>query len=388
MAAFTDFDMQSQYLTPESEKQVRTESASAFKKNAPSPDGAASQGALGAPAEAGETSQDMLGMFNNASPEDRDHLTNQVTESLAPHGKSPQGALEEILMPGGQPNLHAIARAADFGIDLKGLAQKTSGAEAQKAQKNVGVAFGQVPEEGQAGPVKSEGKALADMTSKEKGVARDQAEQAETDKKNRRDAIAAFLMETGLRLLASDKSDAGAAFGEAALGTVESGRSRQRQDAADEMNKSEEARRVKRSEQQTEAHTEAMKGDLVKITDKDTGDTMFVREKDGFITTKDGKRVREATDSELSAAQRETNRRAVAGAMASETNRIRKAVDDGFSDDPDIQSIIDETTSKKRNSMTERLAKERVAAYGYDLSILEAASGDDSTTINWSEFGS
>lgn len=330
----------------------------------------------------------MLGMFNNASPEDRDHLTNQVTESLAPHGKSPQGALEEILMPGGQPNLHAIARAADFGIDLKGLAQKTSGAEAQKAQKNVGVAFGQVPEEGQAGPVKSEGKALADMTSKEKGVARDQAEQAETDKKNRRDAIAAFLMETGLRLLASDKSDAGAAFGEAALGTVESGRSRQRQDAADEMNKSEEARRVKRSEQQTEAHTEAMKGDLVKITDKDTGDTMFVREKDGFITTKDGKRVREATDSELSAAQRETNRRAVAGAMASETNRIRKAVDDGFSDDPDIQSIIDETTSKKRNSMTERLAKERVAAYGYDLSILEAASGDDSTTINWSEFGS
>lgn len=362
-------------LSPETEE---FKSAFPDKESAPSPDGAASQGAFGEPATAGKpnthgprTGGDMLGFYNNSTQEGRDAVTTQMEESLAPQGKSLEGGLTEVLQQGGP---QAWARAAKFGIDLEGFAAQASG---ETANKKIGQAFGSVPSDEQAGtpPYKTTGGALAGNRK----TRIDAANAVAKRKKQQRDAIGAFLMETGLRILASDKPTASGAFGEAALGTMEANRQRKSDAATADMQAAEEKRRQTRADQLTAEHEEEMKGDMVKITDKDTGETMFVREKEGKIVDPDtGKTVREATDADLSAARKVISKQNVATKISQERVRIQTAVGKGFSELPEIEAIIDEPDAQKKDNMIKELARSRVSEDGFDVTLLDdEAAADD-----------
>jgi hypothetical protein len=223
--------------------------------DAPSPKGAASQGALENPAPAGgnqpaideKPAQDMLSIFNEASDEDRDDLTKQQTEALAPHGKSLEGGFLDVLKQGGP---QAMARASQFGIDMTQFANQLN--PAKEAEAEVGQAFGQMPTEEQSasgGPFKDQETALQDY----QGVKKEGKEQAAAKKKAQRDAIAAFLMETGLRIMSSTRSDLGGAVGEAALGTMQSGANKRRQADQDSIAEQQRTRQNERQDKTDEA---------------------------------------------------------------------------------------------------------------------------------------
>ena len=358
--------------------------AKAPQQTPPSPQGAASQGDVGDPASAGkapalqdEDHKDMLSIFNSASDEDRDYLTTQQTEALAPHGKSLEGGLEEVLTKGGP---QAMARAAQFGIDLTGFANKINpapkggGPEAKQGQ-----AFGNVPTEKQSAggeAFKSQEQAVGDVR---KGVKKN-ADTAAAKKKVQRDAIAAFLTETGLRILASNREDVGGAFGEAALGTMESGAARKRQAAADKMKADETARQNRRedtsdeaakvrAQQQTEefehdksqwAAEDARKG-LVKIIDEDDR-IIFVNKEEGMVTDEDGVPRHVANEYQKRAAARAgIDSTAKNRAILSERSRLRKIIESGYSDDEKIQAIIDEKDDDKKRTLLNAMADKNVA---------------------------
>lgn len=375
------------------------------QEQSPSPQGAASQGAVGDPAPAGkapsadgaldqEAPQDMLSIFNKASPEDRDYLTNQQQEALAPHGKSLEGGLEEVLMNGGP---QAMARAAQFGIDLTDFANKINPApKGGGPEAKVGQAFGNVPTEEQSASgeaFKSQEQAVGDMRA---GLKKNKDE-AVAKKKAQRDAIAAFLMETGLRVLASTREDVGGAFGEAALGTMESGAARKRQAAQDKMAADENERKNKRQDAADEAarvreardaeqyeydksqrgvkEAEAERKGLAQIVAKD-GTVHYVNIEEGTVEDEDGVPIRKATTEDLSAAQRATDARAKERQVISERNRIRKAVAEGYTDNPELQAIMDEKDPAKAREMINALADKNLTIEGSEDNVTDYDSLD------------
>jgi hypothetical protein len=368
--------------------------------------GAASQGALETPPSGGEASpafneggegearkpaltgegpQDMLSIFQNSSEEEKDALTKGQTEAMAPHGKSLEGGVMDIFKAGGP---QAMARAAQFGVDLTPFANKMNPGSGEVA---VGQAMGNVPSDENAGKpaFKTKEKATADQRGRE------QTHQA-AKKKAQTDAMAAFLMETGLRILASDRPDAASAFGEAALGTMESGRARKRQgaqdkrdsedrtiaqndrerrqkreDSADEAAKVEAAaKKEERDYQKTQrgaAEDKVARSGMQEVINKD-GDVYFfdpLNPGDGqYVTDKDGNRVKSA-DAGLSPAQVATNARAYTANRLKTLTSIEKDIKEYDTLYPEIR---DETDPEKKKALIDAAVDERMSRFTYDES--------------------
>ena len=167
---------------------------------APSPQGAASQGALGDPASAGESPafgegearkpiSDFHAKFIDGDNEDKDLIAEKMERQFGDQGLSLQGAVDKIFEQGGED---AMAAAEQFGY---------------------------VPTEKQASSneaFKSREEALADY-----GVKVDKKKEADLVEEKRlenRRAMGGFLMDVGLRILASNREDVGGAIGEGVLG--------------------------------------------------------------------------------------------------------------------------------------------------------------------------
>ncbi len=215
--------------------------------------GAASQDALGNPASVGGTPEpafaDVKGegeakkpasdyhrMFLDAEDADKAAVADQVERGAAPGGKSLDGMMNDVFEKGGLPAME-LAKA-----------------------------YGWIPPEEKAGQdgFKTREKALSDY-----GVAVDkqkETEVAEQDRLTQRYAMGGFLMDVGLRILASNRDDAGGAIGEGILGaqqartdkkdkaeaktvaTEDRERKHRREDEADKLRREKGAREAEEAE--------------------------------------------------------------------------------------------------------------------------------------------
>ncbi len=355
-----------------------------LKNKSSSPNGAASQeGALGAPASAGDSSpafdkevgkgeggtgMTMVNIFMDASDEEKDELTKSITEGLAPHGKSLEGGFLDALKKGGP---QAMAKAAQFGVDLEPWAEKLNPTQSGVA---LGQAMGNIPSDEQAAgkeAFKSTGKALADNKAATKKTASDAA----TKKREQRAAMSAFLMETGLRILASQRSDAGEAFGEAALGTMDSNARKKRLAANDKMQAAELERQHGREDtkdtmakqKRAEEAAGAERDKLEKIT-TENGNVEFVKIKEGRATGQDGKPVIVDDYSQLSA----TARRGATDAAASASTRYRGVLRDAMESSfeakaagVDVKKLYDMPAGPEKDKAINDWIKAKVKADGY-----------------------
>lgn len=333
------------------------------QEQASSPEGAASQGALGTPASAGSAPafgpadkgkgeaakpvSDFHRMYISGSDDEKDDVASKMEEQFGAQGLSLQGAVDQVFSQGGE-------------------------AAMQLAEK-----FGYVPQERQGGgeAFKNREEALQDY-----GVQMDEGKErklAEKKKADNRRAMGGFLMDVGIRMLASNRQDAGGAFGEGMMGARQSRKEDKRQAAQDQL-KADETERQRRREdtadeaaklraqQQTEKYeyektqrgtkeAKAEREGLAQIVAKD-GTVHYVNIEEGTVEDEDGVPIRKATAEDLSAAQRRTDARATERTVNAERTRIRKIVAEGFSDDPEIEAIIDEKNSNKKRAMINELA--------------------------------
>jgi hypothetical protein len=373
MAAFTGFD-------PIDEKRDESKYAgydvaglekTIPQQNVPSQPsgGAASQGALEAPAPAGATSpafgdtkkaddpepvSDFHRMYLKGDDKDRDAVADRMEEQFGEQGLSLQGAVNKVFEEGGQSAMQLAER------------------------------FGYIPPEESAGKgaFKTREQALADY-----GVEMDEAKEqklvAQKKDANRR-AMGGFLMDVGLRILASNREDAGGAIGEGALGARQSRKDERRQTQQDEMAAEDRARKQRREdtadeagriresreaesyeyEKSQRAAAEA-KANLVEITTKG-GEVYFVNREEGLVEDEDGVPIRTATAEDLSAAQRRVREDNRARLFHTERRAIQKLVDEDTSDDPEINAISEETSGDKRRQMINDLANKRLGASAED----------------------
>lgn len=371
-------------------------------QNTPSPDGAASQGALGPPSEGGESSafpdqegqgstgMNMLSIFNESSDEDKDNLVTQVTESYAPHGMSIEGAAENALTRGGP---QAWAQAAKFGVNLDSFADKLN---PQGADTKLGQAFGSVPSDEQAATneaFKSTEQATTDLQA----TMDTQTAESAAKKLEQRRAIAAFLIEAGLRTLASNREDVGGAMAEGALGTMEAGRKRkseardigiadaarerkiQREDASDEAAKLRAQQQTdefeyKKSQRGAEEKKRDI-GNLQEVTNEE-GETYFFDPTDPkvgkWVTDADGNRVKSA-DVGLSKAQIETSKRAYNRALNTKVEKIKG---------------LDEFERVQMYPETEGLEGKGLRDTIIEIAAIELAdqAGEEEDTINYLDY--
>lgn len=169
---------------------------------------------------------DFFGMYRSASDEDKDHMAGQMEEQFAPFGLSLDGAVTQMWQQ--NPQLAA----------------------------ELGKKFGFVPPADQAGKpgFKTEAQALADYeeaTDKQKAA----AEKAKL-KKEKRQAMGGFLFEMGLRILASNRPDAGGAIAEGALGTLDA-RAARKEHTEDRGMAKEDRTRKQKFEDTDESRAEA-----------------------------------------------------------------------------------------------------------------------------------
>jgi hypothetical protein len=216
-----------------------------------------------------------------------------------------------------------------------------------------------------------------------------------------RKAWGGFLMEAGLRILASNRDDAGGAIGEGVLGTMEAQRGRGMEDAdratamADRGIAMEELERKRtrdaasdrraenadqragsaesRADRQEDRLAESSKWDnrriqaglkdktLEKIVAED-GTTYYVEKKEGMVRDEDGKAIKAMNPYTLSAAQLETNKRAQAQMRATEYRKIEDALADFVMNDPELEAI-QEATGDERRKMIDALVDRRVSKY-------------------------
>lgn len=349
------------YLGPEKSKYGSFDPSNLQRldpRNAPAAPAAASRGALppgpsgpgASPAFANtsgvgearkpqEPQNQFFNMWREGTDDERDEIASQQEQVFAQKGMSLEGATKMLFDQGGE------------------------------VAAQIGAKFGLVPPASKAGmpAFKTQEQALADIELKKE----ERAQKKEELRREKRRAMGGFLMEMGLRILSSGREDAAGAIGEGALGTI--GARRGREAAAKEAEIAEAERKRKadlaeraetRLQKESDARIKEMeKPDLAQITDKD-GNVIYVEEQAGYVTDDKGNRVRKATDSELSAAQRETTRRAEQSQLQSERRAVQKLVDEGFSDDPEIQAIIDEEDPKRRREMIAEVARKRVASLG------------------------
>ena len=300
----------------------------------PSPDGAASQGALGAPSQGGDSSpaftpdegkgvgearkpvSDFHRIYRESNDADRDAVADKMEEQFAGQGLSLQGAVNMVFEQGGET---AAQLASEFGYLPP---EESAGKEAFKTREQ----------------------ALSDY-----GVAIDSAKEtqvAEKKKLDNRRAMGGFLMDVGLRIMASNKPGVGA-IGEGVLGAKQArydkGRERrkdtiaeedrkrkiEREDAADEAARVEAAaKKEKREYDISQRGAEEKKrdiGNLKEVTNEE-GEVYYFDptdpKKGNWVTDKDGNRLK-AADVGLSKAQIETSRRAYDRAVNSKVEKIK-----------------------------------------------------------------
>jgi len=406
MGAFTDqYEQEDENTGKHSDYDLPAMEALSAEEQAPSPDGAASQGAVGASATAEGTSdgpaalgdegpKDMLSIFNQTSYENKSDSADIVRDKLSPEGISPEGAFIKQLMNGGP---QASARAAQFGIDLMPFADKLN---PEGSYKKAGQAFGNVPTDEQAasgGPFKD----VDQATAEHKGAIEGQREQNAADKEAQRQAIAAFLIEAGLRTIASAR-DGGEAIAEGALGTMEAQAGRKRQTEQDTIAQKQRERTERRQDEQdeagklraqqetaafereqgnweaedAEARAEEERKGLVKIQDKD-GKTHQVKIAEGIARDQDGKIIISDNDQLLSLAQQRIQRDNQTRRYDTARATIQKLIDGGsYSGDEQVQAIMDMTDKTEKRNAINDLAMER-------LELPEDEDAEDYETLNW-----
>jgi hypothetical protein len=209
-----------------------------------------------------------------------------------------------------------------------------------------------------------------------------------------RKAWGGFLMEAGLRILASNRDDAGGAIGEGVLGTMEAQRGRGIEDAnrtvameeleRDRMRDAASDRRAESADQRAgraESRADRQEDRLAEsstwnnrriqagLKDKtlekivaEDGTTYYVEKKEGMVRDEDGKPIKAMNPYTLSAAQLETNKRAQAQMRATEYRKIETALADFVMNDPELEAI-QEATGDDRRKMIDALVDRRVAKY-------------------------
>lgn len=146
---------------------------------------------------------DFYSMFKAGSDDDREEMTRNVLEPLEAKGVSAEGAAKMLWEQ--NPQLAA----------------------------EVGAKFGIVPPADKAGMpgFKTQEQALLDYEADQKKAAEEKARL----KKEKRHAMGGFLFEMGLRILASNRPDAGGAIAEGALGTLDARKQRERDAKAEKL---------------------------------------------------------------------------------------------------------------------------------------------------------
>lgn len=339
---------------------------------------AASQGALGAPASAGAkpafadrgmvvgddirdttTSARYIDMWDSpdTKPEDQDATVEVLETTLGAQGSGVTAkASETISNMMKQGDMPGLSLALDWGWRPEDEAQ--TGSTAFAGKKNLGSEF--TVQEGEQGALG------ADI------VPGEEKKKPKWDRKR----MGGFLMEFGLRMLASDRDDAGAAFGDAALGTISARDERKKTAAAEELAKQERERKVRR-EDEADLHKrekaardkkaaaraeteEARKAERYKKegyvrVDLPDGGVAFgkMNEETGHVEDPQGKELKGVDATKVTPATRETNRR--------EQNRMRTYVDKLLTDslkdrrtvreDPELKAIDDEKNSQKKKAL-------------------------------------
>ncbi len=338
---------------------------------------AASQGALGAPADAGATpafadrgmvvgddprdtttSARYKDMWDDPSTTDemKDETEATIDKQLSAGGSGTVAKTNEIISntmkQGDMPTLSLLL---DWGWTPEGERPEDSGAFAGK--KNLGSEF--TVQEGDQGALGAE-------------IVPGEEKKPKWDRRQ----MGGFLMEFGLRMLASNRDDAGEAFGEAALGTISARDERKKTAAAEEMNKQERERKVRRedesdlhkrekaardarAEKRAEAEEarkvadQASKG-LVKVK-QDDGSFIYAKIKEGKLVDEDENTVYGETD-ELSLSQQSINDRADVNTRKDIRKALVKALESRSSirkhpQREDLLKISEEKDPKKRKRL-------------------------------------
>ena len=274
---------------------------------------------------------------------------------------------------------HAAGLAQKYGVDLSEFANMI---EPGQAQQGMDQAFGNLPTDEMAGKpgFKSMDKAKGDLKQKRVMAGID----AKNKKAEQRRAMGGFLMDVGLRILASNRPTAAGAFGEGVLGAQQVRRDRSRQDAADKMVTEDRERKARREDesdtmarqremraQEKHASSEKRMEDkaeadgLVKIV-KDDGTIEFVPIKEGPVLGKDGAELRQATSADISAAQARIDERAISSAYDRAKVRLDKLLEQrGVS--AEVTAIKKEKDPEKRKVLRQAWLDEELRTSGYRI---------------------
>ncbi len=340
---------------------------------------AASQGALGAPANAGAKpdnafvgygelgadeggGQRYIDMWDDpaTSDEDRVATVDELERSLGAGGSGviakTNETVSKIMKEGDMPGLGLLL---DWGWTPD--VERPEGDSAFGGKKNLGSEFTE-----QAG----------DMGALGADIVPGEAPKPEGKPKWDRKRMGGFLMEFGLRMLASDRDDAGEAFGEAALGTMEARDQRKKTAAAEELAKQERDRKQRREDEgdlhkrekekrdaraaelrekdeARKVEDQAKKG-LVRVK-QDDGSFIYASIKKGRLVDEEGNTVYGETD-KVSLAQQHTNARADVNTRKDIRKALIKALTGSIRKHPqreDLQKIKDEEDPAKRERLME-----------------------------------
>jgi len=209
-----------------------------------------------------------------------------------------------------------------------------------------------------------------------------------------RQQMGGFLMEFGLRMLASNRETGGEAFGEAALGTMSAREERRKTKAAEDLATSEREREHRRQDEADLHRREKEKRDVraAELREKDEtrktkeesrkadraerlglvqtqnaeGEVFYGEIKEGFITDPDTGEKMKATSAILSASGTRAARDALARAKQTATRDLDKAIGGGpGSKDPEVRAMKYEKDQAKLDKMREAWIKKRVDSFDY-----------------------
>ncbi len=369
---------------------------------------AASQGALGAPAQAGATpafadrgmivgddirdtttSARYKDMWDDPSTTDemKDETEAEMDKSLSAGGSGTIAKTNEVIANtmknGDMPTLSLLL---DWGWTPESERSDDSGAFAGK--KNLGSEY--TVQEGDQGALGAE------------------IVPGEEKPKWDRRQMGGFLMEFGLRMLASNRETGGEAFGEAAIGTMdareerrktkatedlataERKRTQRREDEADLHRREKEKRDVRASElrekdekrkvrEEGRKAKEAKRKGLVQTTNE-AGEVFYGEIKAGYIVDPDTGEKMKATSAILSASGTRAARDALAGAKQTATRDLDKAIAGGpGSKDPEVRAMKYEKDQAKLDKLRKAWIKKRVDSFDY-------AAKDDDETVEYLEY--
>ena len=339
-------------------------------QNAPSPEGAASQGALGAPASAGRTQpkptelaagQTYHDMWQEAPEEDQMATVEAMEEQLGAQGTGIIAKTNEIAS-----NAMAQKDGKTLNLLLKWgwkPPEERPAFDPSSMEQDAGpaaptdAAFVQEGPPGPEGALPEPEVGPPEEMGPPEGLSDEQV--AQQKKSFNRRKMGGFLMELGLNILSSNRDDAGAAVGDAFGRTVASREQRKRTSAAEslatsererEQRRQEESDQFKRNKEEREQRKEVRdqiaseRSGLVEITNAD-GTVEFVDKRKGKVYLESGEEARKATKYDtdrsdfLSAGGRETTARANRRAIDDMVGAIKEEI--GVSSDPAIESLGD-----------------------------------------------